>query len=140
MLIQNVDTISPALSLCFFQQLIFEMQNEEPYTLAYVRTLHTFKGDSIPMIFAWTQTLFDRYFLEIDQQMISVEKILPVIDTLIACLEFDSNTLGKITDKNVFSNNRAASKYNDLLNGRLEWCSVKFVTLNIGLFWVFTKA
>ena len=79
-----MDTISSIVSLSFFQQLKFEMQNEQPYTLAYVRTLHMFKGDSVPVIFACSHSLFERYISEIDQQLISVEKILPVVDTLVA--------------------------------------------------------
>jgi hypothetical protein len=135
LLIQNSQTINPVLSMRYFQELISEMQNEEPYTLSYVRTLHMFKDDSIPAIFTWTLDLFQAYIENIETEHL---KIVPVIDTLISCLSFNSSTIGKINDKNAFKSVRL-SNTKDIYNGKLEWGSREFIEKLIKLFELFTQ-
>jgi len=122
-LINNSDNLGPLVVLKFFQELILEMQNEEPYTLSYVRTLHIFKGDTIPEIFAFTIRIFEKMISE----KASTASKIPVIDTLIACLNFDLGTLKKAVNKNTLNSCRLTPKDNDIFSGELQWCTPTFI-------------
>ena len=110
------------------------MLNEEPWTLAYVKTLNMFKRDCIPIIFNWTSLMFRHYLSEIRGDTISVDSIISVIETMISCLSFESNITSLITDKNTFTMSKIQYDELNSLNGRLEWWDPQFIDDNAHLY------
>lgn len=85
-MIDNSHSIGLIDVMDFFCQLISELQNEEPHTLSYIRTLHMFKGESIVTIFQWTLDLFISSIECLYENKVTIEEILKIVDTMSACL------------------------------------------------------
>lgn len=119
------------IAMKVFHEMISEMQNEEPYTLSYVRILSMFRAESVPMIFEWTTQLF----LSNGENL---ETVPAQIDILNSCLGFDLNTVEKAKDKNTYNSVRVGSE-KDTLNGKLTWCSPDFVQKIVSMHQTFAQ-
>lgn len=103
------------------------MQNEEPYILAYLRTLVVFKSETIPTILEYAILKLSEYS-EMDLNSTqTIAAIVNAVETLTECLEFEERLGSKSSKSNTLQHEIQMNQDRDIFRGDLRWCTPQLI-------------